>query len=73
MNHEKILCMNHESLVEKYLGITNYHTEKIPLPSPNQSPLPTFDTFKTYLLLCVPVQNIYEDDLKLDSVLFGSA
>ena len=55
------------------MGITNYHTEKIPLPSPNQSPLPTFDTFKTYLLLCVPVQNIYEDDLKLDSVLFGSA
>ena len=26
--------MNHESLVEKYLGITNYHTEKIPLPPP---------------------------------------
>ena len=25
--------MNHESLVEKYLGITNYHTEKIPLPA----------------------------------------
>ena len=24
--------MNHESLVEKYLGITNYHTE-IPLPT----------------------------------------
>ena len=28
--------MNHESLVEKYLGITNYHTEKIPLPPPIQ-------------------------------------
>ena len=27
--------MNHESLVEKYLGITNYHTEKIPLPPPS--------------------------------------
>ena len=26
--------MNPESLVEKYLGITNYHTEKIPLPPP---------------------------------------
>ena len=31
--------MNHESLVEKYLGITNYHTEseKIPLPPPKLS------------------------------------
>ena len=24
--------MNHESLVKKYLGMTNYHNEKIPLP-----------------------------------------
>ena len=28
--------MNRESLVEKYLGITNYHAEKIPLPPPKQ-------------------------------------
>ena len=28
--------MNHESL-EKYLGITTYHTEKIPLPPPRLS------------------------------------
>ena len=34
--------MNHESLVEKYLGITNYETEKISLPLPRK--LVTEDT-----------------------------
>ena len=29
--------MNPESLVEKYLGITNYHTEKIPLAPDNSN------------------------------------
>ena len=48
--------MNHESLVEKYLGITNYHTEKIPLPPPSLT---------VFVLITI---SHYYDQLHLDVV-----
>ena len=51
--------MNHESLVEKYLGITNYHTEKIPLPPPSLT---------VFVLITI---SHYYDQLHLDVVSFN--
>ena len=52
--------MNHESLVGKYLGITNYHTEKIPLPSPIHSPSLGRCGFYSVIGLCCLFLSVYD-------------
>ena len=52
--------MNYESLFEKYLEITNYHTEKTPLPPPiKYVVLLTTDKFNLFPWQLYKASNIF--------------